>query len=116
MELVLKDIRERFVRSRGKGGQNVNKVATCVQLTHIPTGIRVKCDYYRTQGKNRELAYILLAEKLEKLATDKIKTEINIFEKEKRKRRRRSVASKEIMLKDKKLHSEKKSLRKKMNI
>ena len=33
------DILERFVRSAGPGGQNVNKVATCVYLKHLPSGI-----------------------------------------------------------------------------
>ncbi len=37
------DLIEQFVHSSGKGGQNVNKVATCVYLKHIPTGIEVKC-------------------------------------------------------------------------
>ncbi|MGD9578356.1 MAG: peptide chain release factor-like protein, partial [Syntrophorhabdus sp.] len=32
------DIVERFIRSRGHGGQNVNKVSTCVYLKHLPTG------------------------------------------------------------------------------
>src|SRR6478735_22639 len=37
------DLEESFVHSGGKGGQNVNKVATCVVLVHRPTGIAVKC-------------------------------------------------------------------------
>ena len=45
-----KDIEESFVRSGGKGGQNVNKVATCVYLKHLPTGTEVKCSKARTQG------------------------------------------------------------------
>ena len=45
-----KDITESFIHSGGKGGQNVNKVATCVRLKHEPTGIEVKCQESRQQG------------------------------------------------------------------
>src|SRR5262245_22283922 len=50
------ELEERFVRSGGKGGQNVNKVATCVVLRHLPSGIVVKCQETRTQAMNRFLA------------------------------------------------------------
>lgn len=43
----------RFVRSRGPGGQNVNKRATAAQITHRPTGITVRCDTHRSQARNR---------------------------------------------------------------
>jgi len=51
-----KDIEEKFVRSSGHGGQNVNKTSTCVYLKHIPTGIEVKCMKDRSQSINRFLA------------------------------------------------------------
>ena len=35
------DLDEKFIRSGGPGGQNVNKVATCVQIKHLPSGITV---------------------------------------------------------------------------
>ena len=59
------DLEERFVRSGGKGGQNVNKVATCVVLRHVPSGFAVKCQEARTQAMNRFLARRLLLEKIE---------------------------------------------------
>ena len=59
------DLREHFVTSQGKGGQNVNKVATCVVLLHVPSGTAVKCQASRSQGLNRYLARQLLADKIE---------------------------------------------------
>ena len=62
-----KDIEEKFVRSSGKGGQNVNKTSTCVYLKHIPTGVEVKCMKDRSQSINRFLARRELAGKIERL-------------------------------------------------
>jgi protein subunit release factor B len=61
------DIIERFVRSSGKGGQKVNKSATCVYLKHIPTGIEVKCMETRSQSINRFLARRELIWRIEEL-------------------------------------------------
>ena len=59
-----KDIRKAYIRSSKKGGQNVNKVSSCVQLTHMPTGIQVKVQDTRDQYKNEEIAYKRLYDKL----------------------------------------------------
>ena len=50
------DLVEKFIRASGPGGQNVNKVATCVYLKHLPTGFEVKMQKARSQGLNRFLA------------------------------------------------------------
>lgn len=54
-----------FVRSAGPGGQNVNKVASAVRITHKPTGLQVTCSVERSQQQNRRLAIALLTGRLE---------------------------------------------------
>jgi peptide chain release factor len=105
------DIIERFVRSSGKGGQNVNKVSTCVYLKHLPTGIEVKCQRERYQAMNRFLARRLLAEKIENLLLGKESEEQHRIEKVRRQKRRRSRRAKEKVLEMKHLQAGKKKER-----
>lgn len=84
------DIDEKFIRSRGPGGQNVNKVATCVQLKHKPTGITVKIQDDRSQGVNRFLARRSLVSKIEASISDKpTKEQLKIAKIQKQKKRRK---------------------------
>ena len=105
------DLEESFVHSGGKGGQNVNKVATCVVLVHRPSGTAVKCQKARTQGLNRYLARQLLAEKLETAALGAASAREQAIEKIRRQKRRRSRRAKARMLDDKRAHGAKKAQR-----
>ena len=53
------EIHLEFMQSSGPGGQNVNKVNTAVELTHVPTGIVVRCREERSQVQNKEKALII---------------------------------------------------------
>ncbi|MBO7611224.1 MAG: peptide chain release factor-like protein [Elusimicrobia bacterium] len=110
------DIIEKFIHSSGNGGQNVNKVSTCVYLKYLPLNIEIKCQKARTQLLNRYYARKMLAEEIEnRILGEKSKKQKEI-EKIRRQKKKRSKRAKEKILEQKKMNSEKKENRKKVII
>jgi protein subunit release factor B len=89
---------EKFVRSSGPGGQNVNKTSTAVYLKHLPTGIEVRAQEARSQGLNRYTARQRLAEALEaRESGQRSAREQAAFKKRKQKRRRSRRAKEKVL-------------------
>ncbi|AED94051.1 Peptide chain release factor PrfB1 [Arabidopsis thaliana] len=76
IEIPEEDLDISFTRAGGKGGQNVNKVETAVRITHIPTGVAVRCTEERSQLANKTRALIRLKAKLMVIAEEQRATEI----------------------------------------
>ncbi len=66
-----KDVREDVQLSGGAGGQHVNKTSSSIQLTHLETGVIVRCENERSQHKNRATARKMLAAKLYQIEMDR---------------------------------------------
>ncbi|OGW81497.1 MAG: peptide chain release factor 1 [Omnitrophica bacterium RIFCSPLOWO2_12_FULL_44_17] len=109
------DIEESFIRSGGPGGQNVNKVSTCVILKHLPSGLVVKCQQDRSQGMNRYWARRILVNRIEAQIHGRQSEEAKRIAKIKRQKRKRSKRAKEKILQSKHVHGEKKQLRRRVN-
>ena len=75
----MNDIKIDLMRSSGPGGQNVNKVESGVRLTHIPTGIIVKCIMTRDQKQNLKVAKEIMQAKLDLLNNNKEANIKNLF-------------------------------------
>ena len=75
----MNDIKIDLMRSSGPGGQNVNKVESGVRLTHIPTGIIVKCIMTRDQKQNLKVAKEIMQAKLDLLNNTKEANIKNLF-------------------------------------
>ncbi len=76
VEVNDKDLRVDIFHASGAGGQNVNKVATAVRLTHLPTGQVVVCQDERSQLKNRAKAMTVLRSRLLAMEQEKQEAEL----------------------------------------
>lgn len=109
------DLEESFVRSGGPGGQNVNKVSTCVILKHKPSGLTVKCQQERSQSMNRYWARRILVDRMDAMIHGRQSAEAARISKIKRQKRKRSKRAKDKMLQSKHAHGQKKELRRRVS-
>ncbi len=105
------DLLEKFVRGSGSGGQKINKTSNCVFLKHLPTGVCIKCQMDRSREMNRFLARRELCEQFEKIRDGKAVAKTQAIEKMRRQKRPRSRNSKLRSVADKRILSQKKSMR-----
>ena len=105
------DLEERFILGSGKGGQKMNKTASCVYLKHLPSGIEVKCQQERSQAMNRFFARRELCEQLAGRIEGEKSRRRQEQEKTRRQKRRRSRRARNQMLDDKRKQGEKKERR-----
>ncbi len=103
------DLEESFIRSGGAGGQNVNKVSTCVIVCTGPRALMVRCQQERSQGLNRFLARRILADKVAEKITGEISKKRAEAEKVRRQKRKRSKRAKQKMLENKRFQGQKKA-------
>ncbi|KAH0846559.1 hypothetical protein AYO21_11419 [Fonsecaea monophora] len=81
------DIKHTYVKGTGPGGQKINKTNSAAQLTHIPTGIVVKCQATRSRSQNHNIAKRILAEKVELLQKGEDSRAAKVVEHKQRKKR-----------------------------
>ncbi len=82
-------VEETFTHAGGPGGQNVNKVATCVRLSYPPRQVVVKMQEHRTQSANRVAAWRLLAATLQRQRDDDARARRSAHEKARRQKAQR---------------------------
>lgn len=110
--IAANDLLEKFVRGSGAGGQKINKTSSCVFLKHLPTGVCIKCQMDRSREMNRFLARRELCDQLEAIRDGKAVAKTQAIEKLRRQKRPRSRNSKNRSVADKRILSQKKSMRK----
>ncbi len=102
---------EKFVRGSGAGGQKINKTSNCVFLKHLPSGVCIKCQMDRSREMNRFLARRGLCDQLEAIRDGRAIAKTQAIEKMRRQKRPRSQRSKQRSVADKRITSQKKSMR-----
>ena len=102
---------EKFILGSGKGGQKINKTFSCVYLKHIPSGIEVKCQKERSQALNRFMARRQICDRIEAITLQNESKEQAEQAKIRKQKKRRSRRTKEKILEDKRVISQKKETR-----
>ena len=110
------DLEETFARSRGPGGQHVNKVSTAVTLRHRPSGISVTVQDSRSQAMNRKLARERLLDAIEGAQEKRRAAEIAEREKMRRRKSSRPAVLKAKILEAKRKRGELKRQRAKIEV
>src|SRR5262245_22543534 len=110
------DLEETFARSRGPGGQHVNKVSTAVTLRHQPSGISVTVQDSRSQAVNRKLARERLLDAVESAQQKRHAAEIAEREKTRRRKSPKPAVLKMRILEEKRKRGELKKQRAKVQI
>lgn len=110
------DLVEKFVLGSGKGGQKINKTASCVYIRHEPTGFELKCQKTRSRAANRFHARRKLCDRIEEQLLGEKSARQQKIEKIRRQKRRRTRRQKEKMLEQKHKTSNKKQLRRTVNM
>ena len=105
------DLRERFVKGSGPGGQKINKTASCVFLKHLPTGIEIKCQEGRSLTANRLEARRRLCQALERQMHEHQRATARQRAKIRFQKRRRSQRQKQKIVADKRCRGKIKRLR-----
>lgn len=106
------DLQEKFIIGSGRGGQKLQKTASCVYLHHIPSGLEVKCQRTRSREDNRYHARKLLCDKMDLKLNQRQSEQQQLCEKIRRQKRKRSQRAKAKVLENKAKRSQTKELRK----
>lgn len=88
------DLKEKFIKGSGSGGQKINKTASAVQLEHSPSGIVIRCQHTRSRAENRFWARRRLCEEIDSRQNGTLSKETLAAEKirkQKARRKRRSA-------------------------
>ena len=107
------DFEEKFIIGSGRGGQKLQKTASCVFLMHVPSGISVKCQQTRSREVNRYYARLRICEKYQEMVLQEETKRQKEIEKIRRQKKRRSRRAKEKILVEKHHRAEIKEQRKK---
>ena len=110
------DLEESFILGGGPGGQKTNKTSNVVRLMHEPSGLMVRCGESRSRETNRWLARRMLAETILEREHVRKSAARQAKEKIRRQKRRRSRRQRQKLLDEKHAHSEKKAMRRPVEI